>query len=426
MTYNTLIIGAGAAGLAAARVLHDAGYKILILEARNRIGGRIHTDYDFADFPIELGAEFIHGDNAVTHELVKQAGLHTLPVVRMGNLRWSDGKNPILPLPHLPENLRTMLTSLLHDYENLPEANLEQDCSLANYLRGRGWAGEALVAADVLLAQTCCASIETLSCYDLIREMQVDHAGHGEARIQEGYATWLESYQQGLPIEFNAPVKEIHWGGPEISIMSNGQMYQAKNCIITVPVSVLQSRAIRFIPSLSQKRQWAINAFRTEPATKLIYQFREQFWDDGLTFMAHAGLTARWWTPGYGRADAAIICCYITAERAQKIDDMPEAEALQIGLTELSTLLGVKMEILQAACLKSKRVSWATDPYALGGYAHVPPSMTECRVLLAQSENNQLFFAGEATAFDTNPQTVHGAIESGWWTATEVQAFLNR
>jgi monoamine oxidase len=191
-------------------------------------------------------------------------------------------------------------------------------------------------------------------------------------------------------------------------------------------VSVLQSGAIRFTPSLSQEKQWAINAFRTEPATKLIYQFREPFWDDELTFMAHTGLTARWWTPGYGRADAATICCYITAERAQKIDGMLEAEALDTGLTELSTLLGVKIEILRAACLKSKRISWATDPYALGGYAYVPPNMAECRVLLAQPENNQLFFAGEATAFDTNPQTVHGAIESGWRAATEVQAFLNR
>jgi monoamine oxidase len=202
VTYDTLIIGTGAAGLAAGRVLHDAGYKILILEARDRIGGRIHTNYDFADFPIELGAEFIHGDNAVTHKLLKEAGLHTLPVVRMGNLRWSDGKNPILPLPRLHENLRMMLTGLLQDYENLPKAELTQDYSLADYLRGRGWSGEALAAADVLLAQTCCASIETLSCHDLIREMQVDHAGHGEARIQEGYTTWLKSYQQVLPSEF--------------------------------------------------------------------------------------------------------------------------------------------------------------------------------------------------------------------------------
>jgi monoamine oxidase len=86
---SVLIIGAGAAGLAAGRALHEAGCDALILEARERIGGRIHTDYQFADFPVELGAEFIHGERTVTHDLVRQAGLSVIPVERLGNLWWA-------------------------------------------------------------------------------------------------------------------------------------------------------------------------------------------------------------------------------------------------------------------------------------------------------------------------------------------------
>ncbi|GIK64243.1 MAG: amine oxidase [Chloroflexota bacterium] len=422
--YDVIIVGAGAAGLAAGRTLHDAGRSILTLEARDRIGGRIHTDYDFAAIPIEFGAEFIHGDHAVTVDLVKSVGLHTLPVVRMGNLRWSDGVNPALPLARLPDPLRQTLTGLLQAYEQLPNVNLPQDVSLADYLRGRSWTGEALAAADVLLAQTCCAHIETLSCHDLIREMRVDTAGHGESRIREGYGKLLDWYRADYSIHFNSLVQEIQWGDGDVRIISNGQVYRAKTCIITVPVSLLQNGLIRFTPALPPDKQWAIHAFRMEAATKLIYRFRERLWDENLTFMAHTGLTARWWTPSYGREEDAVIACYVTAERAQKIDALDEATALDIGLRELSTLLDIPLNDLSKAVITSKRLAWAADPLALGGYAHVPTGMAECRPLLARPEGNRLFFAGEATAYDTNPQTVHGAIESGWRAARECLAVL--
>ncbi|KAB2854662.1 MAG: FAD-dependent oxidoreductase, partial [Anaerolineae bacterium] len=194
--------------------------------------------------------------------------------------------------------------------------------------------------------------------------------------------------------------------------------------IITVPVSLLQNGTIRFTPSLPPDKQWAINAFRMEAATKLIYRFRERLWDENLTFMAHTGLTARWWTPSYGRNEDAVIVCYITAERAQKIDAMNEAAALEMGLQELNTLLGIPLSELQKRIIASKRLAWAADLLTLGGYAHVPPGMAQCRPLLARTEGNQLFFAGEATAYDTNPQTVHGAIESGWRAARECLALL--
>ncbi|MCQ3929184.1 MAG: FAD-dependent oxidoreductase [Chloroflexi bacterium] len=422
--YDTIIVGAGAAGLAAGRTLHDAGRAILMLEARDRIGGRIYTNYDFAAIPIEFGAEFIHGDHAVTMDLVKSAGLHTLPVVRMGNLRWSDGVNPALPLAQLPGPLRQTLTGLLQAYEQLANVSLPQDVSLADYLRGQGWIGDALTAADVLLAQTCCANIETLSCHDLIREMKVDTAGHAESRIREGYGRLLDWYHADYPIHFNSLVQEIQWGDGGVRVIYSGQVYQARSCILTVPVSLLQNGTIRFTPALPPDKIWATNAFRMEAATKLIYRFRKCLWDENLTFMAHTGLTARWWTPSYGRHEDAIIACYVTAERAQRIDAMNEAVALDMGLQELSILLGIPLNKLQQAVLASKRVAWAADPLALGGYAHVPPGMAECRPLLARPEGNQLFFAGEATAYYTNPQTVHGAIESGWRAARECLTIL--
>ncbi len=418
-SYDVIIIGAGAAGLAAGRKLHDAGKKILIIEARDRIGGRIHTSYEFADFPIELGAEFIHGENAVTHELVKEAGLHVIPVDRYGNLRWAQYSRPAIKLADMPTDLRATITGLFIHYRNLPDHAPLPDVSLAQYLRERGWNEEALKIADVLLAQTCCATLENLSCADLIREMRADHAGKQEFRIQEGYGELLKWYSRELPIQLNTSVRDVVWGSQGITVVTTRDDYFAKRCIVTVPVSILARGSLRFNPPLSSEKQQAITAFHTEPATKLIYRFHEPVWDADLTFMAHTGLASRWWTPGYGRDGASVIACFATAEKAQILDEQEENRALAWGLTELNWLLGTGERDLRKAAIDSRRVSWGFDAYARGGYAHVPPGAASARVALAKPEEDLLFFAGEATAYNTNPQTVHGAIESGWRAAKE-------
>jgi monoamine oxidase len=418
--FDTLIIGAGAAGIAAARRLHDAGQQVLLLEARNRIGGRIWTDIQWADFPIELGAEFIHGERAVTHALVAAAGLTTLAAPRYPNLRWGDG-GVAYGRDQWPSALGQLIDRLFASHHHLAErwpALAESDCSLAAYLRRQGFAAHGIEMADVLLAQSCCASVETLSCADLARELCADQAGLEEAHIGEGYATLLAWYSRDLPIRLNTPVHTIHWGAQGVTALTNDGPFQARRSIITLPISLLQRGMIRFDPRLSQAKERAIHALRMEPATKLLYRFAEPLWDEELVFLAHTGVAARWWTPGYGRAGASVITAYVTAERARQVDSLPEAQALALGLADLERLLGLSG--IQKTCLAARRISWVNEPYTRGGYAHVPPHAAAARPMLAQPEGDLLFFAGEATVYESNPQTVHGAIESGWRAAGEV------
>lgn len=416
--YDTLIIGAGAAGLAAGRRLQDAGQTILLLEARNRIGGRIWTVHDFADFPIEQGAELIHGESAVTHQLMQAAGFQTLPAPRKTFLQWG-GPTGLQRIADLPADERTLIDALFAAYHDLPEKlPAGTDLSLADYFRRQGFDAAAISMADVLFARTCCASIETLSCVDLVREMTVDHAGLQEFRIREGYAALLRHHSADLPIRLGCPVQTIRWGVQGVAVITDQGAFTAKQCILTIPVSLLQAGAITFDPPLSGAKRAAIAAFRMAAATKLLYRFAAPLWDDTLVFAAHEGLAARWWTPGHGQPGAAVLCCYITAARAAQIDAMPEAAALQRGLAEMSRLLG--RSDLATKCVNARRIAWAHDPYARGGYAHLPPGAAAARPALARPEGDVLFFAGEATAHDTNPQTVHGAIESGWRAAREV------
>lgn len=118
MNYDTIVVGAGAAGLAVARHLHDAGQSILVIEARDRIGGRIWTDELFADFPVEFGAELIHGETTVTQELMRLAGLKTLPAPRKPLLRWLTAQGA-KPLSQLPVELRQTIDALQSAYHLL-------------------------------------------------------------------------------------------------------------------------------------------------------------------------------------------------------------------------------------------------------------------------------------------------------------------
>jgi monoamine oxidase len=427
--FDCILIGAGAAGIAAGRMLHDAGLRVLILEAQDHIGGRARTDYTFANIPVELGAEFIHGDRAVTHDLVRQAGLTIIPVDRMGKLRW--GKPAALAADQ-PEDVRAMLDGLHRDYAALKDADLPDDCSLADYFKALGWSGKALYMADVLFGQTACAKLDDLSAHDLQREMRVDTSGGefgGEARIAEGYSSLWDWYSRDLNIALSRPVTRIIRDASDVTIHAGGRYnrttYTARVCLITIPVAAFQADKIRFEPALSPAKQNAIKAFRVDPATKLLYRFERPFWSDDVTYLACYERMARWWTPGHGRPDAdPLMSCYITADRARAADQIPYNDAVIQGINTLADVLGVSLGELGSAAVDHARVSWAEHPYIRGGYAHLPPGHASAREALAKPEGD-LFFAGEATAYDSSPQTVHGAIQSGWRAAREVMARLN-
>ncbi len=417
LSRETLVIGAGAAGLACARRLFDAGHPVRVIEARPRVGGRIQTDQSFAGYPIELGAEFIHGERAATHSLLRAAGLSVIPVDRLGaGLRWGA---PAAPLAQQPAEIGATIGRLRAAYATLAERDPTlPDQSLADHLRERGFDAAALRTADVLLAQTCCARLDDLSCADLAREMRADHAGPLEFRIAEGYGALLGWWSAGLPITLNVPVDRIAWGVDGVTVETAASRFVGRRAVIALPVAVLAAGAIRFDPPLPGSKRDALAAFHTEPATKLLYRFTERRWDPDLTFMAHEGTAARWWTPGYRREGPPVLAAYVTADRARQIDALSEADSLALGLREAAALLGqpALADHMEAAL----RVRWAADPLARGGYAHVTPGGAGARPLLAAPVEDVLFFAGEATAWDTNPQTVHGAIESGWRAAGEV------
>lgn len=417
MDAEVIVIGAGAAGLAAAMALREAGRDALVLEARGRLGGRIWTDHSFGPGPIELGAELIHGEGAATHGLARAAGVAVTQVDRYGGLRWSDG-GPARPVDALEPGLRATIRGLQAAYRGLAEAEPAPDRSLADELRARGFGPRAVAVADVLLAQTCCASAETLSCADLARELRADRAGPLEYRPVGGYGPLVAWMARGLRVVTGAPVSAVTRRGRGVAVTAGGRTYEGARCIVTAPPGLLG--AIRFDPAPGAAKAEAAAAFRAEPATKLFFRFDRPYWDEGLAYAAHTGLFSRWWTPLLHMPGAPVICCYVTAGRARAVDAMGDRELLRRALGELAAITGSPGA--RDGCLGLRRSAWAADPLARGGYAHLPPGAADARPALAAPEGEALFFAGEATAYDSNPQTVHGAIDSGRRAAAECLA----
>lgn len=438
--FDCIVIGAGAAGLAAARQLRDTcppNFRICIVEARTRIGGRTWTDTSNSQVPLELGAEFIHGRGAETHKLLEEAGMKTVPAERYERLKWAaakDNETGPIPIEQLQEPLKNTWKRVKKAHVSLLDNEPVPDASLATFLAsslGETWNSDLENMADVLLAQTCCAPLSDLSCADLAREMRVDTAGTGEFRLENGYSELWNWYSRGVDIRLGQPVLEIHWddgkSGSRTGIKTTEGFLAARTIIVTIPVAVLNNpTAPRFVPELPLRKRDAIAAFKTLGATKLIYTFQTRFWDLAESYVCGPGTAARWWFPAEGRGEngPGIISCFLTAQRAAVVDALESDEqARDLGLADLASLFALPVSTLLSNLGSFKRVSWINDPWALGGYAYIPTGAAWAREKLAEPVAGKLFFAGEATAREGNPQTVHGALVSGWRAAREVLGF---
>ena len=363
---DVIVIGAGAAGIAACRALCDAGLSVIVLEASERIGGRASSS-DVAQSMIELGAEFIHGEGAPTHGLCEVCNVRVIPAPRKKQMWWAEAPCAVAqPRTDLSQKFRQLLGRLETSMSALSDgesgASIHPDASLAEHLRSIGFHdAESLAVADVYLAQTCCAPLAKLSMADLAAESRRDFAGDEEFRLVEGYSTLLQRYSAGLPIHLSKRVASVTRSDSGVAIRTSDAVYTARAAIVTVSVKLLQDRTIEFTPPLSSQKLAALDAMEMPAATKLVYVFDKPRWDASMLYLLHTGNTARWWTRDN------VITCFVTATRAEVFDDLPEAEALSVGLSELCALLGD--QTLRAHVQSMARISWAKDDLVRGGCA---------------------------------------------------------
>ena len=408
-----IVIGAGVAGLSAAQELKKAGHEVLVLEASNRIGGRIWTDRNFANFPIEDGAEFIHGDKVETWKYIKRDEALEAGTFE-GFSSFVDGKfssgEEFYAIPEFKK-----IIPLYPDADDLRCA----DMSVEDWVKGQDLTERAKFYLAERISNVYLARPQEIGVQDLAHESEVDHSGEGDFRVKDGYDILVGRLSSGIEVKTNTPVIKIDWK-EKIKAYSNGSTFECDKIIVTVPLPILQQNTIAFNPVLPKEKLDAIASVKMGDVIKLHLVFKKAFWpgNDSWLFIAKKPFIA-WWPSSYARNGVDhVFTAFITNEEARKFSKMPEKEVIDLALDYLEQVFSVKD--IRSLFIKGKMVSWTNNPWIRGGYTFVPPGKFGSRQELAKSLDNKIYFAGEATVTDSNPATVHGAIESGIRAAKEI------
>jgi monoamine oxidase len=423
--FDTIVIGAGASGLAAARTLQDANRSVLMLEARDRLGGRIHTDYDFATHPIECGAEYIQGEKVSTWKWVRRYWLKTMPTFARDDRQFMYVDRKLLPF----SQWSTLPGIEFLDFRSLQNNGLYQllidwihagkpDISLAQFLSTHqiSLSPEIYRIADHYVSASAAIDLDRLGIYGMM-ELTYDD-GSRFFRLKDGYSRLIEKFAAGLNVRYQTPVTHIRWKATGVEIQTaTGKTYTAKQVVITIPLALLQQKAVGFEPELPDAKLKAIHGLGSGSIVKLILKFDRPFWEQQQEFFLTTLDTQMWWRPGWGHhKEQPILTAYTGAKGAAKLSSLGEKGAIQAGLLDLEQMFGVQ---LGDRLLDAKFVDWQADPYARMAYSYVPVNGAGLRSQLAQPIDRVLFFAGEAT-HPTRASLVHGALESGIRAAQEI------
>lgn len=395
--HDVIIIGAGAAGLAAGRALGEAGVAALVVEARERIGGRICTDHSHG--AIELGAEFIHGHLAATWAYVRAAGLRTAPWgfdrrFALGG-RILAGDDPLVARVYaLYDAVATYSGPELSVAELLPALAPPGDPAVAMVLR---W-----------LANLEGADPARLSAAAFAHEHAAATNGEGNFHILDGYDRAVAQLAAGLTIRAGCAVESLAWGPDGVALtLSGGERLEARRAIVTVPLGALKRGRPAFDPALPAAKRDAIAAIPMGHVTKLAMRFEQQLWPN-FTALSTDGRIATWWP--VESAATPTLMGYQGGPQALAVAALGEQRAIAVALDELAALFGP--EVREA--FRGGRLSdWSRDQWTYGAYSYSAVGMGDARAALAAPLGRTVFFAGEATALGGHIATVHGAIESG-------------
>ncbi len=404
---HVIVIGAGAAGLAAARLLHDAGYAPLVLEARARIGGRIWTDTQHGI--VELGAEFIHGDQATTWELIHAASLPTVrsPEVReiaIGGVRYRDD--------HPTTQRMEAIYERLCDPTSHP---VGADYSAAEWVARSAPDEPAATIALRLLANIEAADVQRISASAVAHERATWQAGSGNFHVLVGYSNLIRYLAQGLDVRPLHAVRQIVWQPGHATLhLDDTRTLTARAVIITVPLGVLQAGDLTFVPELPTATAQALAALAMGAVSKLVLWFEQVCWDlPG--FITTDGQISTWWQEPAAHPPA--LMGYTGGLPGLHLAEIGEAAAIAQGLRELEQLFGRQV---RGAFVRGRLVGWSHERWSRGAYSYTPVGAGKARTVLATPIAETLLLAGEATVTNGHVATVHGAIETGRRAATAI------
>ncbi|MEO6454206.1 MAG: NAD(P)/FAD-dependent oxidoreductase [Ginsengibacter sp.] len=413
-----IIIGAGAAGLMAAKILSAKGIDILVLEARDRLGGRINTIQDPFMFNCETGAEFIHGNLKLTKQLLNEAGLKQIKIkgeiFRMEDGHLKEDDDFVEGWDILTKRLKELTTDItISEFldKHMPEkkyADIRE--SFKKYVQGYD-------AADILDASAIS-----------IRE-EMENGNEDQFRVENGYSGLInflsaESKKNGCIIKTSETVKQINWQKDNVEVVTGKKTYKANKVIITVPIGVLQANkneegGIKFTPEISEQRI-AINQIGFGFVIKILLEFDEAFWfdrqflkernmDKPFFFFAETFIPT-WWTQFPDKRP--LLVGWLAGPEADKHHNLNDSELLEKAITSLAKIFKLNDEYLYSKLLIHKICNWVKDPFCRGAYSYATLSTKTAVDILKKPIQNTIYLAGEALS-KSDTGTVDAALQSG-------------
>ncbi len=425
--FDVIVIGAGVAGLAAARMLVQAGRRVALLEARDRVGGRIHTVQAIqGELPVELGAEFIHGLPAELIELVDEAGLTRFELD--GDSRCVDpGRDAVRLEPCGDQHEVHKLFEELGHAQLSPDS---RDLSFSEYLGQRKVGAEAAVWATNYVEGFNAADADRISIRALEKQQAAEDAISADRlfRVIEGYARVPEYLlwrfrEAGGELFRSMAVRSVVWKPGQVDVATEtGRVLQAKSAVLTLPLGVLQARRVAFQPQPVEILK-AADSLVMGLAARVVYEFDSTFWKQfvslkGVSFLfAPEATPPTWWTTS--PKPGSTLTGWIGGRKTKRLemDLLPET-----GLETLSFMLGSTLHEVRKHLLRWHMHDWQTDPHSLGAYTYVPRGAIDASDRLSQPVAETLFFAGEHTDTTGHWGTVHGALRSGYRAAQQLLA----
>ncbi len=426
---DVIVIGAGLAGLMAARTLRRAGLSVQVVEARERVGGRVYSRMDQEiPHPIEYGAEFIEGPDSLSWRLLREAGAALIETTgdswsSHAGLRREDGIRVGLDevLPHLPRE----------------GADVTLQRALETVVPGDTWR-EVRARVAQYVEGFDAAPVDEVSLRWFL-EVEANEPGgqtSGQFHTLSGndrLATHLAADLQGA-LHLGHVVREVRWAPGEVAVDTSRGPLHARAAVVTLPIGVWQAEAgegaVTFAPDVPEHRA-AARRLAMGSVVKVTLRFRDRFWEDlradgaslfALKFLQTAEAVPTFWTrlP----AHAPLLVAWAGGRAAEHLRALGEAELRSVVLESLARALNLPHTLVGAQVVGWHYHDWGADPYARGAYSFVPAGALEARDALSAPMANTLFFAGEATATAGHTATMEGALMSGERAAREVLAHL--
>ena len=420
---DVLVIGAGISGLAAAASLQAAGYRVIVLEARNRIGGRVWTNRAWPDMPLDMGASWIHGvDGNPIAEIATDNDIATAETDYENVwLYTSDGRLLEDAEHDAAEKLaETFYAEALEEADDRYDADVSIQQALNDKLAQEPLSASQKRMLDYFVNATIehefAADVADISRFAWERG---EAFGGEDVLFPGGYDQIARILAAGLDIRLEHPVQSIDYSGEGVEVKTAAGQFDAERVIVTLPLGVLQKGVVDFDPPLPEAKQEAIDALGMGLLNKVYLRFPHIFWPKEADVLGFISEKKGEWTETLNIAHytgAPVLLCFNAATYGRAIEKLTDDEMIAQAMQRLRTIFGPDIPEPTGHLV----TRWASDPYAYGSYSYLRPG-TDGDTLdaLAAPVGDRLFFAGEATSRDYEA-TVHGAYLSGLRAAEEI------